>query len=407
VSRALLTLIAIFLLGLVVWASLSHLKTKTGVALAFRPVAHELLPGWQGDDLLLGFGAFQKSCAALLKLPENRRLPGAAIGGRVKDWTGVCEQASSLQKDEAEIRAFFEQAFTPLEVTLNGEHKGLFTGYFEALLKGSFEASEQYRYPLYALPKDLVSVDLGAFRPEFKGDRIAGKVRDNRLIPYEDRAAIENGAINDRSDILMWVDSPVDAFFLHIQGSGRVQLADGSFQGVGYAGQNGHVYRAIGRDLIEMGEVKREDMSMQAIRRWLGDNADSAADLMNRNRSYIFFRLLENGDGPFGSAGVALTAERSLAVDLRHLPLHAPMWLSASRPPLDRENVAEDGDQIDFNRLMVAQDTGGAIRGEIRGDVFWGFGERASEIAGRMANQGQYWLLLPNALAERVLAAQS
>jgi membrane-bound lytic murein transglycosylase A len=391
--------IAVLTLTLIVLLAIYSLSPRTSKALTFTKVSHLDLPDWHlEENLANGFAAFLKSCASILKKNDTTRLQGAKIGGLAKDWKPVCRAATALQSnDGADIRQFYEDNFTAYAVALAGKSNGLFTGYFEPLLRGNKEKTPQYQYPLYGPPNDLINVDLGRFRPELKGERIAGKVQKNRLVPYEDRADIDTGVLADKADVLLWVDDPVDAFFLHIQGSGRVQMPDGQLQGVGYAAQNGHVYRAIGRDLIEMGAITREDISMQSIRSWLSENRDQAQAVMQRNRSYIFFRLLDGRDGPYGSAGVALTPGHSLAVDLRHLPMHAPIWLSASYPD------PKTGDDIPLSRLMVAQDTGGAIRGEIRGDVFWGFGERAAEIAGRMQNSGSYWLMLPNDLADQMV----
>ncbi|UTW55441.1 murein transglycosylase A [Kordiimonas sp. SCSIO 12610] len=387
---------------LVVIIALYYLSPKQTKALTFDRVDFAELPGWvDSQDINGGFKAFLKTCDSLLKKADGARLQGAQIGGTAADWKPVCNAANAINRlSMVEVRTFYEANFKAFEVSLNGNHEGLFTGYFEPLLKGSFKKSDRFQHAIYSLPKDLVSVDLGRFRPDLKGERIAGKIQNNRLIPYEDRAAIDTGALEQKADVLLWVDSPIDVFFLHIQGSGRVEMPDGTLQGVGYAGQNGHVYRAIGRDLIDMGEIERENISMQSIRSWLEKNTDSAQALMQKNRSYIFFRLLDGTDGPFGSAGVGLTAGHSLAIDLRHLPMHAPVWLSASYP------AANGNQNVQMDRLMVAQDTGGAIRGEIRGDVFWGFGDEAAAIAGKMQNTGRYWILLPNLLADKLIAAK-
>lgn len=394
---------AILALVLVIVIALYYLSPQHSKALTFETVAFSKLPNWKvGDGLSGGFRAFLKSCESLLKKPDGTRLQGAEIGGFVSDWKPTCKIAQTVNFDKLQdIRTFYQDNFKAFSIALDGNSEGLFTGYFEPLLYGSFEQSETFRYPIYSLPQDLISVDLGRFRADLKGERIAGKIDNNRLVPYEDRAAIDIGALDAKADVLLWVDSPIDAFFLHIQGSGRVKMPDGALQGVGYAGQNGHSYRAIGRDLIDMGEITRENVSMQSIRAWLEDNPDKGRALMQRNRSYIFFRLLDGTDGPFGSAGVGLTPGHSLAVDLRHLPMHAPIWLNTNYPAPD-----ESDQDIQMNRLMVAQDTGGAIRGEIRGDVFWGFGEDAAAIAGKMQHSGRYWVLLPNVLAEQLIAAQ-
>ncbi len=232
-------------------------------------------------------------------------------------------------------------------------------------------------------------MDLGDFRENLRGERIAGRVVDGRLKPMEDRAAISSGALRGRNLELVWVDDPVDAFFLHIQGSGRVVMDDGSVKRVGFDGQNGHPYVAVGRELIARGAMAREQVSMQSIRAWLKANPGEAQALMNANPSYVFFRPL-GGEGPEGAQGVVLTPGRSLAVDRNFVPYGVPVWLDAEDPLDPAARVS---------RLMVAQDTGGAIRGPVRGDVFWGHGADAEERAGRMRSRGTYWLLLPRTVA--------
>lgn len=365
---------------------------KTG--LDFEQVSFAELPGWNSARLLGVAPALRRSCEKLKALPQQRRLPGAAIGGRGADWLVGCAALLGAGSEQA-LRTVLTEHFTPLQVSLGGKSDGKFTGYYETLLHGNRTQSERFNVPLYAKPPELVMVDLGAFRNDLKGRRIAGQVEGGRLRPYPNRREIEDGHLDGRDLELVWVDSAVDAFFLHIQGSGRIKMNDGTMLRVGYAGQNGHIYSAIGRFLIAEGQIARENMSMQSIRAWLQANPDSAVDMLNRNASFIFFRELAGGDGPFGSANVPLTAGHSLAVDRKYLPLHAPVWLSSSHP----DPTSDLAPSIPFNRLMVAQDTGGAITGEIRGDVFWGFGDEAEEIAGRMANQGRYWLILPKALA--------
>lgn len=280
----------------------------------------------------------------------------------------------------------------------------MFTGYYEPELRGSRTRGGRYTVPLYGRPADLVTVDLGQFRDELKGQRIVGRVRQGALRPYATRAEIEAGALHgikheDGGSLeLVWVDDAVDAFFLQIQGSGRVVLEDGSVLRVGFAERNGHPYVAIGRELVAQGIMTREQVSMQSIREWLAANPDTAAELMNRNPSFVFFRTLPSStspeDGPFGSEGVPLTPGRSLAVDRNFLPMGLPIWLEADDP-------INSGQRL--RRLLIAQDTGGAIRGPVRGDVFWGFGADAAERAGRMRSAGRYWILLPRDVAARQL----
>ncbi len=397
----LLLLLAVFgLLVLAVVLSRLDLSPDTSLPerLHFTPVDYSDLPGFGADPVRAALPALQKSCAALSRMPATRLLTGPGVGGRAGDWATACEAVLDLDPEAAShgaVRAVLRQHFTPYAVSLGGKTEGLFTGYFEPVLKGSLTQSARYSVPLYGRPSDLVMVELGAFRADLKGRRVAGRVVGGRLQPFDDRAAISAGALAGQGLELVWVDDPVDAFVLHIQGSGRIELDDGRRVRVAYAAQNGHAYVAIGRVLRDMGALAPDGISMPAIRKWLAENPDEAEAVMNQNRSFVFFSLEDDrSDGPSGSAGVPLTAERSLAVDRTKLPLHAPVYLVTTRPNV--EAPAEP--PVPFQRLMVAQDTGGAIRGEIRGDVFWGMGDRARAIAGRMANRGRYFVLLPKTL---------
>jgi len=354
--------------------------------LTLAPLSFRDLPGWADDRVAEAVPAFQRSCARLKGQPADKPVGPNGIGGKVADWTAVCAELAALPAgDESRARTFFETWFTPYAAGNNGTRKGLFTGYYEPELKGSRTADAAFPVPLYRKPADLVMVDLGEFAERWRGERIAGRVVDGRLKPYEDRAAIEAGALRGKGLELAWVDDPIGAFFLQIQGSGRVTLPDGGVVRVGYAGQNGHKYVAIGKELIDRGALKREEVSLQTIRAWLLANPEQAAGVMNKNPSYVFFQELK-GDGPNGAQGVALTPGRSLAVDPKFLPYGVPVWLDAE-DPLDKAQR--------LRRLMVAQDTGGAIRGPVRGDVFWGHGPDAEQRAGVMKSAGEYVLLLP------------
>ncbi|HYD70898.1 murein transglycosylase A [Azospirillum sp.] len=354
--------------------------------LTLAPLSFRDLPGWTDDRVAEAVPAFQRSCARLKGQPADKPVGPNGVGGKVADWTAVCAELAALPAgDEARARTFFETWFTPYAAGNNGTRKGLFTGYYEPELKGSRTPDAAFPVPLYKKPGDLVMVDLGEFAERWRGERIAGRVVDGRLKPYEDRAAIEAGALRGKGLELAWVDDPIGAFFLQIQGSGRVTLPDGGVVRVGYAGQNGHKYVAIGKELIDRGALKREEVSLQTIRAWLLANPDQAAGVMNKNPSYVFFQELK-GEGPNGAQGVALTPGRSLAVDPKFLPYGVPVWLDAE-DPLDKAQR--------LRRLMVAQDTGGAIRGPVRGDVFWGHGPDAEQRAGVMKSAGEYVLLLP------------
>lgn len=360
--------------------------------LVLRPSKFADLPGWAADAQNEAWPALRLSCERLMKRKPDTDL---GIGGTAANWTGVCAEALALEApDAATARAFIEDRFTPVQATNKGEAEGLITGYYEPELLGAVAPGENFTTPLYRRPADLVQVDLGDFREELKGQRIAGRVQDGRLKPFDDRAGIVGGALSGKGLELAWVASPVDAFFLEIQGSGRVRMANGTIMRVGFDGQNGHPYVALGKLMLQDGLLERGRVSMQSIKAWLNAHPEQAQALMNRNPSYVFFRDLGPGPGPLGAQGVALTPGRSLAVDRKFYPLGLPIWLDTTLPP-----AAEGQAPPPFQRLMVAQDTGGAIRGPVRGDVFFGPGSEAERLAGAMKQPGRWWILLPNAVA--------
>lgn len=378
------------------WVVARQQQEEDGLKLVAK--GFEDLPGWQEDDLTAALEPFRRSCAVFLRWPPERAVAPTEVGGVAGDWHGVCQEAMNLEADNAALRHFWESRFVPLSVRSGVSPVGLFTGYYEPLLRGSRHRHAPYVVPLYRRPSELIDLDLGAFRPSLKGQRLAGVLRGRRLEPFADRAAISEGALRGRGLELVWVDNPVDAFFLHIQGSGRIQLEEGGSMRVGYAGQNGHIYTAIGRELVSRGEMLPGEVTMQSLRRWLELNPEKSASILASNASFVFFRELE-GRGPVGSLGVVLTAERSLAVDRSLLPLGAPFFLEAMAPQ------AGASAERRLRRLLVAQDTGGAIRGAVRGDIFWGAGDEALDVAGRMKHKGRYWILLPKDLASRVLGS--
>lgn len=354
--------------------------------LKLEPAHFSQLPGWEKENFKKFSGAMQASCARIVKhTGSNNDFATFSEAGTFAQWAKLCRDFSKVNhKDRIEMRIFFETYFRPYVATAGGDEEGLFTGYYEASLKGSRVKTEIYDIPLYARPDDLVMVDLGQFRDHLKGERIAGRVTSGKLKPYEDRAQIVKGAWPHSDKVLVWVDDAVDAFFVQIQGSGVIELNDGSVMRVGYAGQNGHPYYAIGRELIKRGHIEKDNVSLQSIRTWLYANPDQAAEIMNTNRSYVFFQ--ENKKGATGGSGVELTGGRSLAIDHSIIPYGLPVWLDIE-PPIEGAGR--------FQKLMMTQDTGGAIRGPVRGDVFWGYGDIAEKLAGAMKSQGRYWLLLP------------
>lgn len=341
------------------------------------------LPSWAEDDFQGFAQALNRSCERIQKNPSEKQFGVMPEAGTFGDWQQICKKFKEHETDN--LKAFFETNFTPHAVYNNEEQEGLFTGYYEASLRGSREKSERYNIPLYKRPDDLVMVHLGQFREDLKGVRIAGRVKSGTLKPYESREQIVNGDWPHNDEVLVWVDSAVDAFFVQIQGSGVITLENDSTMRIGYAGQNGHPYHAIGRTLIERDAIKKENISMQSIRKWLEENPDQADEIMNTNKSYVFFREL-TGDGPLGAEGVALTAKRSIAIDRTLISYGLPLWVDLEHPQQGAGNI---------RRLMIAQDTGGAIRGPVRGDFFWGYGPKAEEMAGKMKSKGRYWVLLP------------
>ena len=360
-----------------------------------EPVGFAELPGWREDEVAAALPALTRSCARLAAQPDDRPLGPDALAGTVADWRAPCAALDSLAPgDDAGLRELLEAQFRPFAVADASQpgkaHEGLFTGYYEAELNAAGDPRAPGATPLYRVPDDLVIADLALFRADLAGEKLVGRVQDGRLVPYLTRKEIDAGALDGRGLELVWAADPVDAFFLHVQGSGRVVFPDGQVKRVGFAGSNGHPFYAIGRALIDEGVIDRKSASMQKIRDWLRANPDKAAEMMQRNARYIFFREIE-GEGPIGAQGVPLTPGRSLAVDSALLPLGVPLWLDTTWPASDRP----------LRRLMVAQDVGSAIKGAVRGDFFWGSGEAALAEAGRMKQSGRYYLLLPRTVAER------
>lgn len=339
-------------------------------------VSWAALPGWQNDRLSQAWPALLSSC---------RKVPA-----RDARWQDVCSDAALFpDPDNETARAFFETRFVAHEVSgSNGAADGLITGYYEPLLQGSLVKTGRFRYPVYGKPDDLVTVDLGGLYPELRGKRFRGRLTGDRVVPYFSRAEISNGKRPPDTAVIAWVDDPVALFFLEIQGSGRIRLPDGRMLHVGYADQNGHPYVPIGRTLVESGALTLEEATMPAIRAWLSANPDKAGEVLNSNPSYVFFRQREPGEaGPVGALNVPLLPERSIAVDPNFIPLGSPVWFDTTLPGADKTKP--------YRRLVFAQDTGGAIRGAVRADLFLGFGEYAERVAGAMRQRGKLYVLLP------------
>ena len=337
------------------------------------PVSFDALPGWRQDDVRQAWPAFTSSCTVLVKKD---------------DWRAACAAARTVDgRDAAAVRQFFETWFVPNQLRASdGADAGLITGYYEPMLHGARRRGGAYQTPLYQVPDDLVSVELASVYPSLKGMRLRGRLVGKKVVPYGTRAEIARADVPGKE--LLWVDDPVEAFFLEVQGSGRVQLDTGETVRIAYADQNGHPYKAIGKWLVEQNELTPANVSAQSIKAWIAAHPQRREELFNVNPSYIFFReerLLDPSVGPKGALGVALTPARSVAVDPAFVPLGAPVFLATT----------EAGSTRPMQKLMMAQDTGGAIKGAVRADFFYGFGADAANKAGLMKQRGAVWVLLP------------
>jgi len=344
------------------------------------PIELQALPGWAQDDLGGLDAALSRQCAM-------RSPPGP--------WAAWCRELAENKPAGESLRRWLEGRFVawPLRDD-QGKSQGLITGYFEPLLTGSRVRESNTQVPLRVRPADLLTIDLSAVEPRLAGMRLRGRLEGSRVVPYDSRADLDSRA-GLENPALVWVDDPIDAFFLEIQGSGRVLLRDGSLLRIGYADQNGHPYRAIGRTLVERGAMRIDEVTGPSIKAWLKAHPDQAREVMHSNPSVVFFRELPapvneaayalHPPGPPGSLGVPLTGLRSIAVDSSVVPLASLVWLD-TRHPVNGQAL---------QRLVAAQDTGGAIAGRVRADVFWGFGPQAEQAAGLMKASGQMWLLWP------------
>jgi membrane-bound lytic murein transglycosylase A len=358
-------------LGLAVIAAAAAvylLRGKPPPRLTLAAASYDQLVGWREDRLSAAIPALQRSCTVLLTRADAAVLEArnkATDFGKIAEWRGPCTAAAQLPTgDDIAARQFFEANFAPYLAGNNGESEGLFTGYFEITLTGSRRRGGPFQTPIYRRPSDSARYS---------------------------RAEIEDGALAGQGLELLWVDDPIAAFFLEIQGSGQVKLQEGGTVRVGYDGANGKPYVAVGRLLLDRGEIPREQLTMAAIRRWMSDHPKEGAALRRENPSVVFFREIV-GDGPLGAQRVVLTAGRSLAVDRAFIPLGVPIWLEAQ----------ERFSPGTIRRLVIAQDTGGAIKGPVRGDLFWGHGATAAVGAGAMNARGHYYLLLPRPAAARL-----
>ena len=364
-----------------------------------EPALYAELNGWADDDQSAAYGAFLKSCDPILR----RRSAKMDVRPLERALREPCERATRLKEPVSAdaARMFFEENFRPVRISKVGERNGFVTGYYEPEIDGSRTAGDGFTIPMYRKPPELVmraSVPARLNRPSRAasskksavGTRVAG-----RIVPYHDRAAIEAGALAGRDLEICWVSDEIDAFFTHIQGSARVRLRDGKLLRINYAAQNGHPYLAVGRVLIERGIVPADEMSMDKIRTFMAEHVQEGRELMRMNRSYIFFREVEEltADAePIGAQGVSLTRDRSIAVDRSLHTYGTPFWIEAELPLNGESGLTP------FRRLMLAQDTGGAIVGPARADIYFGAGIDAGTVAGRLRHNGTFYMLVPRSL---------
>ncbi|MDE1167913.1 MAG: murein transglycosylase A [Pseudomonas sp.] len=350
----------------------SH-KAAAPAVPTYTAVNWDALPATSDDDLLAGYGAWYSAC---------KRLANDAT------WGPTCAQAPALPATPAQVRDFLKNTLQVYGLrSADKGDKGLITGYYEPVYPGSLTQDAEHPVPVLGVPDDLIIVALDSVYPELKGKRLRGRLDGHVLRPYDDSAAIQTKGVN--APVLAWLRDPMDLQFLQIQGSGRIQLDSGRQMRIGYADQNGYPYKPVGRWLVEQGLLKKEEVSMGRIRDWATANPQRVPELLASNPSYVFFSTRpDSNEGPRGSLNVPLTTGYSVAIDRKVIPLGSLLWLSTTRP---------DGTPI--NRPVAAQDTGGAIAGEVRADLFWGTGDAAGELAGNMKQSGQIWLLWPKGQA--------
>jgi membrane-bound lytic murein transglycosylase A len=378
-------LLVAYFFGKIKFPSLLHKATPI---VKLEAVNYTSLPGWQGEDLDSALHAFQISCRWILKRDPNASMGNDIIPLKAEDWFAVCRNALSLNAaSKEEVKHFFETAFVPMKWA--GNDSGLFTGYYSPLYEGSLRKKGDYNVPIYGLPADLVTIQLQRFDPTLPSRKLTGRVTEHRMIPYYTRREINKGAIQHQAPVLAWLKSETDRLFLEIQGAGIIKLVDGAELPLGYAGENGKPYHSVAQVLINRGVMTKDSASMQAIRRYFKAHPKEGQSAMNANPSFVFFDKLSKSYTP-GTQGIPLTPGYSMVVDRKWVPLGVPLWLNTKRP--DEKNVSQT---VELRRLMIAQDTGGAIRGKVRGDIYWGHGKEAGKIAGGMKYPGTYWLLLP------------
>ena len=364
-----------------------------------EPLAWSDLAGWAEDDHLAGFNALMDSCKAILP----RTSPGRDAGPMFSALQHVCRRAHAVPASDSEkARSFFEANFRPFRIATLGEAAGFLTGYYEPIVEGSRTWSQEFNVPVYRKPSNLVPANRRSFGEMFPNKGTVGrKFGRRKIVPYYDRGEIEEGVLTGRNLEICWLKDPIDLLFIQIQGSARVHLPDGAVLRINYAAHNGYPYTAVGRPLIDMGAIPREEMSMDRIRKWMEENPDGAKEVRRKNKSYVFFReaALSAAEEPKGAQGVSLTPGRSIAVDRAMHIYGTPFFIEADLPIDSAQPTSK------FHRLMVGQDTGSAIVGPARADLYFGAGQEAGKIAGRIRHPGRFALLVPREIDPAQLAA--
>ena len=353
--------------------------------ISLKQVSYENLKGFDDDDMLGAYKAFQRSCEAVAA-KKGEFLDDSEIKIKREDFLKICSSAKYVLPSK--FKDFIKANFVPMQVNYQGKTQGKFTAYYEAALNASNMRDNTYKYPIYGVPYDLVTVNLKDFDETLPSKKIIGRVEDGKLVPYYSRGEIAKNGLN--APVILWADSDIDIYIMQIQGSAVAHLPDGKDIRIAFAESNGRPFKGIGSILLGKGLLEPGKASMGSIKKWLMENPGLAAANMNENQRYIFHRL-GNPEGPVGALGVPLTAGRSLAVDRTYIPLGALLWLETEKP---------DGSAL--NKLVTAQDIGSAIKGAIRGDYFWGSGgDEVLEEAGKMNSEGQYFILVPKEQGER------
>lgn len=335
-----------------------------------KKTSFDELPGWDQADAKKSLFAFQKSCNTFLKQDPKHKVGTSHIDLQAGDWRPACKAALSMTSaSDDQARDFFEKWFSPVKFEQKRKVRGLFTGYYMPVIPGSLTKTAKFSTPIYGMPKASQK--------------------------HYTRAQIDNGALKDNAPVIAWISSPVERLSLEIEGSGVIKLPDGNTISLGYAGENGAHYTSVGSVLIKKGILSRDKASKNAIQRYLESHPDTMNSILHQNKSFVYFQVM-NKTMALGAQGMALTPGYSLAVDHKIVPLGAPLWLSTKKPLASSEKTTP------FQRLMIAQDTGGAIRGLMRGDIYWGSGKQATFLGEHMKTAGRYWMLIPKFALSRL-----